>query len=311
VKRSYRIEINAINGVKLDFIDISNELELQEVVGKAGLQLHFPSYHNSLDIYKIFDFIVHQRMTIKLGIKIVKDEYGEKMVILDYLQGISILKLERDELISLIPRAFQTGHRFYVENNDFTEKSIEMAFTGNTPLESYLENIFNSNDTPFLRDLPVPKAFTPKPATPRTIEATIRSKSKRLIIISKRITLAGKYFKTVVLLREDGNPSKSFNKNPNYYFTNTIDGKKNIKSFENFSKISILFCSTEIYTGKKSEFIISGAELHKLHSPEVSLDLSTRFRRDKFGAYLLLNLCVTYSSDGELTIDYLPNMVKE
>jgi hypothetical protein len=186
-----------------------------------------------------------------------------------------------------------------------------MAFNGSTPFEAYLENIFNSNDAPFLRDLPVPVAFTPKSVTPRTIEATKRSRSKRLIIISKRIQLAGQHFKTVVLLREDGDPSASFLKNPNYYFTGTKDGEKTTKCLENYSKISILFCSNEIYTGKKVELVISGSDLYEWHSPEVSLDLSTKFRREKFGAYLLLNLSIKYSSDGEPIIHYLPNLDKE
>jgi hypothetical protein len=185
-----------------------------------------------------------------------------------------------------------------------------------------LQNIFNEQNSPFEKNLNNPEPFSERPITPRTRDLDKLKKLKRIIILSKRIRLAGQNFKTVVMLRENQFYSK-FYSNPNYFFTDTIDSEKekneknneknenkNKKCFECYQKISVVFCSVNIYTGLKHDFVISGADVHNLHPEGISLDLSTKFRREKFGTFLLLNFFVRCSLTEDVIFGYLPSVEK-
>ena len=67
----------------------------------------------------------------------------------------------------------------------------------------------------------------------------------------------------------------------------------------------MIISGQDIFTGLKTELILSGIDIFDCHPQGVSLDLSTKFRREKFGIFVLMNLIVCVGGDGSFVFEYL------
>ena len=71
-----------------------------------------------------------------------------------------------------------------------------------------------------------------------------------------------------------------------------------IGAYDFFPNITVVIKAKNRFTLQKYSFFFPGAEMLKVHPLEVPFDLSTKFRRAKYGEYVLLNLCLIYERKG-------------
>ena len=69
-------------------------------------------------------------------------------------------------------------------------------------------------------------------------------------------------------------------------------------AYDFFPNITVVIKAKNRFTLQKYSFFFPGAEMLKVHPQEVPFDLSTKFRRAKYGEYVLLNLCLIYERKG-------------
>ena len=93
---------------------------------------------------------------------------------------------------------------------------------------------------------------------------------------------------------------------PDIYYHTDSWFVQNEDPYEMLKMITLVAKSTEIQTGRFCYFRVPGDELIAWMPKDYHVDLSNKYRRARFGAYIHQNLCMRYNIVGDYETDLIP-----
>ena len=339
IQRTYRVEIAANNGVMMGFADIKDEVvDLERVVGKEHIPRLLPDERKLWKLGAIFQHVVRERIVLDMlhskgktagkegrreGIMQQHDELAE-------LTG-SIISVMRDpsaEELALAARAEREAEEAAVVaakaaedaaaaasaglgfglglNINLGLKGFKFGFGKTKAAEAVTADIVpeddgtvehaNTNET--IRGSTMGAYSTHTHSVmgeDSTDDIGVSHKEGRqwLRIHARTHRVVGKPLRSVVLLLTTPHTDALYQSNPDRYFR-TVHGRDCLLQFD------VLIRCKDSFTKETRELLLTAAEVGAWLPPSQPVDLTTRFRRDKLGAFLLQYVSVRFTEEGRV-----------
>ena len=328
VRRGYRVLVLSDIGTALGHADIRDDAELRSILGGACQDQLLLCESEHCNLSAVFDFVMRERVTIKMSKQIFNRCEGVKEVsdICHFEKEsytMADIQFYRGPLSNTALPALHEKNEFIddksrnKQNKKPSECKLSDGKNKHLPLEHFCENNLR-----FLRELE-PSIPSKCPNNNYLIEEFIENskeikKKNRIIVHSCQHRMVGRAYKTIIFFIETPESILSTReprmvKNPNYFFACTKhfnvenhdeEGKEGVEEnvFESFNNISIVMICTDVLTGVKSELITSGGDLFGQNPLEMPMDLSTKYSRGLFGQYLLSQAHVAVSRNGDIIL---------
>jgi hypothetical protein len=158
--------------------------------------------------------------------------------------------------------------------------------------DSVLENV-NTNDTMrgSTRGAYSTASFSVTGEEDDDFRESLKTGRSWMRIHARTHRVVGKSLRSVVLLLTTPNTDPLFASNVDRYFK-TVHGRPCLLQFD------VLFRCKDSFTKETRELLLTSQEVDEWFPQSREIDMSTRFRRDKVGAYLLQYLSIRFTEDG-------------
>lgn len=343
VKRTYRVDISANNGVLMGSADIKdNVVEFERVVGKEHIARLLPADRKQWKLGNIFQHVVRERVVLDMllgkGKAAGKDGRREGLIQkheeLAELTGsiISIMRDPSPEEVAKAARAAKEAadqaetaanavadaaiakqadaNKFGLGGLGLNLKGFKFGFGKKAaePVAAVVEEDSLVLDTMTTTN-ETQRATTPGLFSTHTHSVQgdgdpdddegrrISHKVGRiwLRIHARTHRVVGMPLRSVVLLLTTPDTNPLFHENKDRYFKQ-VTGRTCLLQFD------ILFRCKNSFTKDTRELYLTAAELDEWLPKSHVVDMTTRFRRDKLGAYLLQYLSIRFTEAGRVSL---------
>jgi hypothetical protein len=339
VQRTYRVEISANNGVMMGAADIKDNLvEFERVVGKEHVPRLLPTDRKLWKLGTIFQHVVRERVVLDMlvgkGTGKGKDGRREGLIQkhdeLAELTGsiISVMRDPSPEEVAKAARAVrdaaeaeaaalkaaedaaaaeQANSSKFGLNLGLNLKSFKFGFgkKAAAPVAAVAEEdslvleTVNTNDTQrgstagaySTHSHSVSGGENDDDDEARYISHKVGRVWLRIHVRTHRVV--GKPLRSVVLLLATEATSPLYYTNQERYFKQ-VQGRACLLQFD------VLFRCKNSFTKETRELFLTSADLDEWLPQSHVVDMTTRFRRDKLGAYLLQYLSIRFTEAGKI-----------
>jgi hypothetical protein len=338
ILRTYRVEISANNGVMMGFADIKDEVvDLERVIGHADVPRLLPPERKHWKLGAIFQHVVRERVILDMLMGKAKptgkDGRREGLVQMHEenmeLTG-SIISVTRDptsEEVAKAARAKREAEEAAVAaakaaeeaalaaskslglglglglNINLGLKGFKFGFGKGKPAaevpsvvtdEESVQEVANTNETMrgSTRGAYSTASFSASGGDDdEDYRESFKTGRSWLRIHARTHRVVGKPLRSVVLLLTTPQTDPLFATDVDRYFK-TVHGRPCLLQFD------ILFRCKDSFTKETRELLLTPQEVDEWFPQSREIDMTTRFRRDKVGAYFLQYLSVKFTESG-------------
>jgi hypothetical protein len=304
VRRHFRMEVSSHIGTKIGSVDVLDSYDdLRDIIGKDGLTL-LNGPHEQWDMNQIFRYLIQERMIIDMKTPEHDDLLSIGSRASRQLMPRFQVRLLRDSTMMRVPRSIvlssvlsPTARLQSIANPDMSYPSptgtdtSELTFFSSAALSPKLTQRRHKLLSPKAMKALSMSSFPSIVGSSSNLSRTSIPKSRHWIrLCSKPWKMAGKRFGVVVLFLSD---DIKLSRDTDDFFLRYDSGLVGL------SHVQILFRCKDTSSERVFDLEISGDELVQAIDPRYSLSLSSRYRREKFGLFLVTYLTMSYEADGQ------------
>lgn len=239
-----------------------NEEEMRRIAGKEYSERHLAGRRKSWDMPRLFEHIVLERMVLDMSPK-----------------GSGGMPAQQS----------RGGRRAAIsmgggEAVDLTASVISLKRDEETAVENA------SSFSPSMEEDQSSQSTAPEDAAPsgnrRCYWLRIHSRTHRMV---------GRPLRTVLLLRGEDPSLKAMEESPDQYFKSTAP-------IHCLAVATLCFKSKDALNKKTFELLVAGETFLQSLPPHYQIDLTTRFRRNKFGSFVTSFLTMRFLPRGEVEL---------
>lgn len=297
VRKHFRIEVSTHIGTNIGNVDILDTYDdLRDVIGKKGLFL-LDGPQDQWDMDKIFRHIIQERVIV--------DIIGDKDNLLS-LKSIGSTKLVQKFQVKLLRDSVAVSQPIVLSS--FLSPTARLQSIANPKMSYPSPGENGGGDSSFFSSLASPKLTIrrPRSQSPKSFKvlqssmsSDTKSSSNRSLpkathwirLCSKPWRMAGMRFGVVVLFCHD---DIALSRNADEFFLQYETGLAGL------AHVHVLFRCKNNKTEEVSDLDIPGEELAQAIDQRYNLNLSSCYRREKFGLFLVTYLMLTYEEDGQM-----------
>lgn len=266
VRRLYRVEVSANNGLLMGSAEIAdNEEEFRRLLGRGSPPDLLAGPRKQWKLGAIFAYIVSDRMILDM--------------MPAHKRGGNQKEHRREGLMA--PHKEHEHPKHATDNMDVTGSLITLIRDPPPNTEEQAEQFDENDEIQTERPAYRPGSRNPKLFANQSMTGE-RVYWKRIHTRTHRLT--GRTFLSLVIFQSN---NLLFGEKPDVYF-------KMVHGLDCLNDLNILFRCKDTWSKDVVSLFITGPELREWLPKSYVVDLTTKFRRDKFGAYLLQYLALKY-----------------